>query len=198
MRNTLKRTLSLVLAVLMLGSVAATAFAAEQTVITKGMENLEYVMEYFEEDLGEPIPRHTYYFIMPEDWKKESNKWYDGSSLDSCVAGIYWYGATGQPDDYTPFYTKGWPGYAVTTKDEAGVYVASIPADVTTVIWNNTIDGGMDSTLPIYKEARQTEDLSTTGYDGSDPYGFYPEGIPTDPGCDGMVYVIDPLSTKVN
>jgi uncharacterized protein YjdB len=199
MRNTLKRTLSLVLAVLMLASVAATSISVSANDGAKYMHTLEDAMAYWESDqegcYGEAIPRTQVYFYMPEEWKNEHNDYYDGVSLDSCAAGVYWWSGSALPADYLPWYsTNAWPGYALTTQEAPGVFSAAVPFDATEIIFNNTIDGGMDSTLDIYTLAVQTSNIPMA-YDGADPYGFYPNGLTS---VEGMIFVSDPEGKEVN
>lgn len=194
MRKTFKRALSLALAVLTLTSVAA--FSASANNGSKSMHTIEAALEYFENDLGETIPKNTYYFYMPEEWKNEYNDFYDATvGLDSCMAGIYWWGTTATPDNYLEFYEKGWPGYAVTKQDAPNVFVADVPADATTIIWNNTVDGGTDKTTPEYEKSYQIGDNGVTSIEGSDSYGFYPNGLAS---TANMIYVVDPDATETN
>jgi len=194
MRNSLKRALSLVLAILMLSSVAVMSVSANSG--AKERHTLETAIEYFEKEYGEEIPLTTYYFYMPEEWKNEYNDYYDGTE-DSYAAGIYWFGSTlALPDDYKEgaHSTNGWPGYALVNQDAPNVFVANIPYDVHTLIFNNLVDGGQDKTLPVNKAAYQIGDTATN-YDGADDYGFYPNGLES---TANMIYVIDPEKTAEN
>ena len=192
MRNSLKRTLSLVLAILMLSSVAVISASANDG--AKERHTLETAIEYFEGEYGEEVPTTTYYFYMPDEWRNEYNDYYDGSDLASCMAGVYWYGSTlCLPDEY-PDHSNGWPGYAVVTKDTDNIFVANVPNDVHTIIFNNLVDGGMDKTLPVYTSAYQIAD-TPTNYDGADSYGFYPNGLES---TANMIFVVDPEATSEN
>ena len=194
MRNSLKRTLSLVLAILMLSSVAV--FSASANSGAKERHTLETAIAYFEADYGEEIPLTTYYFYMPEEWKNEYNDYYDGTE-NSYAAGVYWFGSTlALPDDYKEgaHSTNGWPGYALNIQDAPNVFVANVPYDVHTIIFNNLVDGGQDKTLPVNKAAYQIGD-TPTNYDGADTYGFYPNGLES---TANMIYVIDPAATSEN
>lgn len=186
MRKTLKRVLSTALAGLMVASVATVAVSANEG--QKTLVTFQQAWEkHFEPLLGE-IETAEYYFYMPDTWKNQYNDYYDGSDPNSYVAGVYWWEGPAIPKEY-PDNTNEWPGYAVTDRDPdcANVYKAVVPADVPTIVWNNSVNGGMDNTLDIFTAALQSADAPVTGYDpGMDNYGFYPNGLSS---MKGMIYV---------
>ena len=117
-----------------------------------------------------PDETNRYYFYMPDEWKNEYTD----------TAGIYWWEGTDA--------CLAWPGYTANKADADGVYYYDVPTDVTTVIWNNNIDGGSDKTQDIYKASAQTINIGTEYYDPGESDN-YPEGTDS---FDGMIYVIDP------
>lgn len=187
----MKKLLSICLIAILLCSVAVVPASANNG--EKTMHTLEQAMAYGEEELGYEIPTRTLYFYFRDDWKYESNDYYDASvGLDSCLPAVYWYGDVScEPDKYPIYEGNGWPGYILTDEVAPNVYKAEIPKDVHTVVLNNGIDSGHDQTQSIYLEGRQTPDVPAQGYDGADSYGFYPEGIP-EQNFDNMILVVDP------
>lgn len=146
------------------------------------------------------IETNRYYFYMPQDWRNEYNDAYDGVSLDSCRAGIYWWEdsyncekAENQNDT-----GKGWPGYVINETDPSdhNIFVADVPKDVVTIMFNNTVDGGGDPSIPVYDKSIYTRNIPVEYYSpDEDGYGFYPNGTET---FDGMIYVIDPKWVEIN
>lgn len=119
---------------------------------------------------------NRYYFYMPEEWKNEYTD----------TAGIYWWEGSETPDE--------WPGYEAHKADAGNVYYYDVPRDVTLIIWNNFVDGGVDPKAEIYKYAVQTKNICTEFYfpEESD---FYPEGVES---FDNMIYVTDPYYNPVS
>jgi UDP-N-acetylmuramate dehydrogenase len=60
-----------------------------------------------------------------------------------------------------------------------------VPKDVTTIIWNNFLDGGFDPEADVYKYAYQTRNIGTEYYDPEESF-VYPDG---NNGFDGMIIV---------
>ena len=126
-------------------------------------------------------------------WYNENNI-YDGKHY----AGVYWWGG--------PAATDGaWVGYRMEIENyEQGIYYADIPYDpddtdlsVVVAIFNNGVDGGTDSTKPIYYQAAQT---SNTNVEGAWPgdYDSLPDGTPDEFSFDNCIYVIDPDQVSIN
>ena len=188
MKNLLKRFSCLVLAGVIAGSAAVMTVSANSG--AKECHTLETAIEYFEGVYGEEVETTRYYFYMPDEWRNEYNDYYDGSDLSSCVPGVYWYGSLlCLPEEY-PAHENGWPGYAVTKRETDNIFVAEVPSDVHTIVFNNLVDGGMDRNSDVYDAAYQIVDTPTC-YDGADDYGFYPNGLES---TADMIYVIDPDS----
>ena len=131
---------------------------------------------------AEPVKTNRYYFYMPESWRNEYNSAYDGASLDSCRAGIYWWDGSSKPEN--------WTGYVIADREtaESNIFRADVPADVTKIIFNNTVNAVVNPELRDY--AYQTSDICSENYaPGDDDYGFYPDGIKN---FNNMIYVVDP------
>ena len=119
---------------------------------------------------------NRYYFYMPESWYNEY----------ATTAGIYWWEGTNA--------CSTWPGYVANETDVPGVYYYDVCEDVTTIIWNNAIDGGMDQEADIYTLAVQTKNIGSEYYDVDESVN-YPEGTPN---FDEMIYVVDNSMTEIN
>lgn len=121
---------------------------------------------------------NRFFFIMPDEWYNDCS--------DS--AGIYWWEGKDAPGM--------WPGYKAYKADAENVYYYDVPKDVTTIIWNNFVDGGYDLQAEIYYKLRQTLETKVDNYEESDwgygSYCFYPEGVES---LNGMVFVVDTVNT---
>ena len=125
---------------------------------------------------AKPDGYNRYYFYMPENWLNEH----------ATTAGIYWWEGTDA--------CSAWPGYVANPTDVEGVYYYDVCQDVTTIIWNNAIDGGTDPEAPIYTAAYQTINVGSEYYDAGESVN-YPDGTPN---FDEMIYVVDESKTMVN
>ncbi len=125
---------------------------------------------------AKPDGYNRYYFYMPESWYNEY----------ATTAGIYWWEGTDA--------CSTWPGYVANPTDVEGVYYYDVCQDVTTIIWNNAIDGGTDTEADIYTLAVQTKNIGSEYYDAGESVN-YPDGTPN---FDEMIYVIDENKTEVN
>lgn len=119
---------------------------------------------------------NRYYFYQPEDWKNDYT--------DSI--GIYWWEGTNPCDS--------WPGYEAYETETEGIFYYDVPQDVTTIIWNNFLDGGTDPEADIYTLAYETKNIWTEYYDPGESVN-YPDGTES---FDEMIYIIDPELTEVN
>ncbi len=145
-----KRILSVILAAVLTGSMAAISAISASAI-------LEPTGEYTP---GEGIETNRYYFFMPDSWYSEH----------SDTAGMYWWQGTdacgakdGSGGDLA------WPGYkAWESKDFEGLFYLDVPTDANPIIWNNYVDGGEDESLPIYTIATQTVDIGCEYYSEGD------------------------------
>ena len=197
----LKKTLSLVLAVCILASMACVAAVSASANAGDAIRRYN-VKDIVNSDPAAQVETKTFMFYMPEVWRNTFNDTYDGNSLASCSAGIYWWEGSYNANDYQGEHTNAWPGFAVTetVPEDKNIFTAKVPADVTTIIWNNLVDGGPDSEKDQYPDryvaAIQTSNILCEYYDANeDGYGFYPKGVEN---FDGMIYVCNPKATEVN
>ena len=240
-----KRTLSLILAVLILTSINVTmASAVSKTAPREGkikyiqrdaygnpvIDNFTHnpqevettqkygtrpvITEVVNSDPEIYVKTRKYRFYMPDNWRNDHNDNYDGENLDSCAAGIYWWGTTYNSDDFkngipdaegkTEYdNAQGWPGYRVLEQDpdDPHIFVCEVPEDCGTIIFNNLVDGGPSPVNnPAYGLCFQTFDIPTTYTSpNDDKYGFYTKTkdgkeISADNPMifDDMIYVVDP------
>ncbi len=182
----MKKIISLLLSILLVISCALST-ASAYSVTDSGVPTVDEAVKQHEALSGEKVETNRYYFLMPnghngerdEDGEFEST-WYNDYAT---TAGIYWW-SMGVADPQT------WCGYLPSGVDEndSDVYYADVPKAVTTIIWNNGVDGGMDNTLPIYYKSAQTCNIGAEYYDPGESDN-YPNGIKS---FDNMIYVIHP------
>ena len=119
--------------------------------------------------------------------------WYNNYNVlnGKNYAGIYWWGGSANVEGK-------WVGYRAEIEDyDQGIYYADVPCDVTTIIWNNGVDGGTDSSKPIYYLAAQTNDTNSEGAYVGD-FDTLPYGSPDPFYFDRCIYVIDPDQVSIN
>ncbi|MBK6087576.1 dockerin type I domain-containing protein [Ruminococcus difficilis] len=149
-------------------------------------------------DTGEVItPAHDELVLRKGD---KSPTWYnDFNILDGKhYAGIYWWGGPAEKDGY-------WVGYRMEIEDyDQGIYYADVPYDVddptasvAVAIFNNGVDGGMDSTKPIYDKAAQTGDTNVEGAFVGD-YDSLEYGSPDPWSFNNCIYVVNPDRFSIN
>ena len=149
-------------------------------------------------DTGEVItPAHDELVLRKGD---KSPTWYnDFNILDGKhYAGIYWWGGPAEKDGY-------WVGYRMDIEDyDQGIYYADVPYDVddptasvAVAIFNNGVDGGMDSTKPIYDKAAQTADTNVEGAFVGD-YDSLEYGSPDPWSFNNCIYVVNPDRFSIN
>lgn len=127
---------------------------------------------------AEPKPAGTnrYYFYLPEQWINDY----------AYTAGIYWWEGS--------ISGEYWPGNMAKSAGVEGVYYYDVATDTPTIIWNNHLDGGMDTTADVYTASLQTVDILTAGYAAGENE-LYPDGIAN---FDGMIYVVTLDEVYVN
>ena len=207
----MKKLISLALVLCMVLScfaVSASAYGwTDPDILTvdEAVEEHEFIYE-------EEVDTNRYYFLMPngsngdlgddESLDEEGNPvghpgeyaptWYipmDDGSLATQTAGIYWW-ESGVADP------AAWIGYLPSGEDEndPNVYYANVPVDVTTIIWNNAVDGGLDEADPIYYCAAQSINIPCEYYDAGESPN-YPDGTEN---FDNMIFVIDPDQISIS
>ncbi len=138
--------------------------------LTQNKTDGYYTNRSFGGDNPAPVlETNRYYFYMPNDWENKLSE----------DAGIYWWEGTNS--------CNLWPGYKAKRTDVDGLFYYDVPKDVTTIIWNNHLDGGYDPENEIYKLAKKSTNIGTEYYEKGESE-LYPEGLAS---FDEMVYVID-------
>ncbi len=157
-----------------------------------------HVPEKIDEETGEVVEEAHDDLVIKKGEKAPS--WYNENNIldGKHYAGVYWWGGPAEVDGK-------WVGYRMEIEDyEQGIYYADIPYDpddttasVTVAIFNNGVDGGTDTSKPIYYQAAQTidtnvegaypEDYETTPYGSPDPWSF-----------DHCIYIINPNRVSIN
>ena len=154
--------------------------------------------EVIDPDTGE-VTQEAYDEIVIHKGDKAPS-WYNENNIlgGKHYAGVYWWGGPADVDGK-------WVGYRMEIADEAqGIYYVDIPYDpddsdvsVTTAIFNNGVDGGTDSSKPIYFQAAQTVDTNIEGA-YPDDYDTTPYGSPDPLNFNGCIYIIDPDQVSIN
>ena len=222
----MRKFISVLLAIMLVLSLTTVAFSAYNVVdedapsLVDALEELEYdgpmARVYFQMPNGEtgPIADDDVYVHVPEvidpdtgevveeahddlvieaggkapSWYNEFNEAADGKHY----AGFYMWDSTASPD--------AWPGYRMEIEDyEDSIFYIDIPGDdeVVNGIFNNGVDGGTDTTQPIYYKAAQTIDTNMEGaYDGD--YETLWGDTYNEMDFDGCIYVIDPNQVSIN
>ena len=194
----MKRFISILLAVVLVVSCTVVASALYSWDSPDCLTVDQAIQNYIDE--GNEAPEtYRYYFLMPngsngekgddetlEFFGKYAPTWYiekaDGVPATTTAA-IYWWDAkVADPTD--------WVGYLPSGKEECDedIFYADIPVDVTTIIWNNGVDGGMDPEDPIYYCAAQSINIGAEYYDSGESPN-YPDGTDN---FDNMIFVVDP------
>ncbi len=150
------------------------------------------------------VATRRYYFYMPDSWYNEKNDNYDGNSLESCAAGIYWWGTAYNANDYMGDNAQGWPGFRIVNNlaDEGfpNIFYCDVPTTADIIIFNNTVDGGEAPSAPGWGYNAQTININTKyTKDLDDTYGFYKGMTEENPMTfDNMIYVVNPADTETN
>lgn len=205
----MKKIISILLAVMLVVSVATVSFGAvdyhptDSYTVTNDTPTCEEAIKACNDgQLGEV---QSIYFQLPEPvvgdemnttWKNKFNS--TDLGLDYCQVCIYWWGGIGSkwPDGTG----VAWVGYKTELVDaENRIYKAVVPADGGTplVIWNNGVNGGMDPSQEIFNYARQ---LANANIEGAYPedYETLPDGTPNEDNMDGCIQIIDYTQGEIN
>lgn len=168
--------------------VSISAFGAANAFADSGSARLR--------DVKDAVPDsasvRTLRFYMPTEWRNTYNDSYDGASLSSCTAGIYWWSGSCTPKEFYGGKKGDWPGFSVheTEPSDPNIFVAKIPSDVSNVIFNNTVEVVNRDDNDKLLAAFQTVNINTDSYfPDEDEHGFYPQGKKD---CDGMIFVCSP------
>lgn len=197
----MKKVISMALALILLVSMSIVAFSAYST-FDDGVLTVKEALDAYTQETGETVSTYRYYLLEPNGTTGLKGKDPEGTYYDQFApswlhgewtaagAGIYWWDAPNCPNP------SGWIGYKADglVEGTTNVWYADVPIDVTTVIWNNGVDGGMDAEAEIYKYKAQSMNIPSEYYDpGENPY--FPEGTDN---FDGFIWVADPDKSEVN
>ena len=211
----MKKIISILLAVMLVVSVAAVSAGAYNT--EGDYTNLNSGSSYNPGDSytvddntptceeailacgGNLADTQAIYFQLPlEDPNQKGSDWANKFNTDAngvCQVCVYWWGGLAGSSDRGWPSGKGctWVGYRTELVDaENRIYKATVPADGGTpiMIWDNGVNGGMDETKEIFNYARQLADANIEGaYEGD--YPTLPEGTPNEDNMDGCIQIID-------
>lgn len=157
-----------------------------------------HVPEKIDEDTGEVIEEAHDDLVIHKGEKAPS--WYNENNVldGKHYAGVYWWGGPAEVDGK-------WVGYRMEIENyEQGIYYADIPYDpdddsasVKVAIFNNGVDGGTDTSKPIYYQAAQTIDTNVEGA-YPDDYDTTPYGSPDPWSFDNCIYIINPNRVSIN
>ena len=190
----MKKIISILLAVMLVVSVAVMSVSAEYApeesyTVTKDTPTCEEAIVACGGDLSNT---QTIYFQCPEDWKMDGYNVLEGNDYTEVC--VYW--ASGIGTKWPSGAEQKWVGYRATLVDAANrIYSAKIPLGTSKqappyVIWNNGVNGGMDESDPIFKKARQLMNLNIQGLEEEEEDSL-PEGTPDPDSQDGCIAIID-------
>ena len=196
----MKKVLSIILAVVLVASMTVIAVNAYST-FDEGALTVKQAVTQYEEENETEVPTYRYYFLMPDGKTGLKGKNPESEFYGQFAPSWFHSGTEEDPFNYTEFgpaaywwdalscpNPTAWVGYTLGNNVEGTtVYYADVPVNVTTIIFNNGVDGGTDSTLPIYYLAAQTVNQNAEYYEeGDSEYGITCDSF------DGMIYVIEP------
>ncbi|MBR2714796.1 MAG: hypothetical protein IKB73_01160 [Ruminococcus sp.] len=160
---------------------------------SRPVPSLKDVLNDYDKENGTTTPTYRYYFLMPNgengkigDVNTEWVNVYYGEYAQSWhnnysdKAGIYWW----SQDIFNP---ESWPGYTMEKADTECVFYADVPQSVDTVIFTNTLDGGMIEEHEIHSKARQSAIIPC--YIDEDFAYYHPKGVKN---FDNMIFVLNP------
>ncbi len=219
-----KRILSIILACTLVMSIAAIAMSSASAAVDPKTGR-------YSTSSNPEVKTRRYYFLMPtnlqiadKDGNPKTINWENkfteeivkNDPLKQPVAGAYWWGDVtdgcssidgGNPD------APAWPGYKIpyfAETEEGKIFYVDCPADVTSIIFNNYVNGGTDPTAEIASNAWQTDNASSEYYSAGDTE-TYPDGVgedlsdtitvngdPVEVGFNNMIYVVDHEISEVN
>lgn len=195
----MKKIIAILLAVLLLASVATFAVSAYST-SDDDVQTVSEAVKAYEEENGVEIETYRYYYLQPNGrtgfigkdpegpcYEKFADSWEFPGFTDG-GSGIYWWDQADVPNP------GGWVGYKCDGKlDGCNVWYADVPSTVTTILWNNGVDGGMDTTQEIYYKAMQSNNVGAEYYDpGESPYIEHTDNF------NNMIWVCNPDAIEIN
>ena len=189
----MKKIVSIMLVLVLMASIAVVSASASYS-LSEGAKTVEEAVN----EAGVTETRR-YWFIMPDGKSGRTDpstgevapNWYNDYTEG---AGIYWWGGSAKPE--------GWCGYAAMKGDAENVFYADVPKDVTTIIWNNGVNGGETPTDPddpndIYFKAAQSVNINSEYCEAGEEITL-PNGVSEEEGFDNMVFIIYPEEVSIN
>ena len=192
----MKKFISILLAVMLVASVAISASAYNVWPITipdfdqeipVQAQTADEAIAAYEAENGVTVPTNKYLFLMPDgksgftgaDGTTLAGSWYNEYAQGT---GVYWWGSA----EACP---TAWAGYQAMPEDaKQNIWYANVPKLATTFIFNNGIDGTQDADWPLYTKAAQTVNIPCE-YPDPGEYDTIPEGADS---FDNCIFVIDP------
>jgi len=195
----MKKIISILLAVMLVVSVACVSFDAvtynptDSYTVTADTPTCEEAVVACGGSLDEV--QYIYFQLPAEDPAHPENNWTNKFNTlpgtDYCQVCAYWWTGTGA--DWPDGTHVQWVGYRTTLVDPVNrIYRAALPndGDTASIIFNNGVNGGMDKTAEIFNYARQLMDANIEGaYEGD--YDTLPDGTPDPDLMDGCIAIID-------
>ncbi|MBQ8539091.1 MAG: dockerin type I repeat-containing protein [Ruminococcus sp.] len=159
------------------------------------LKSVKEALKDAEEEKGD-IETNRYYFLMPNGKNGERGKQPDQNHYNefspswynkyTSSAGIWW--------GYSEQMSAGnWPGLAMETTSYNDIFYAYVPKDVSSLMFNNTIEDGFfnDDSLKEYEHF--TTDVPACGYEEGQS-DLYPDGLDS---FDNMIFVIEPYTPSI-
>lgn len=174
MKNKGKKLLSLLLVAVIVVSVAVTgvvSFGAYDV----APPNQNRLPEYTP---SAGVKTNNIYFAMPGAWIGAEEGFTVRQTWEKygSTAGIYWWGSLDNPDEAPAAAGHGWPGWKMKKNETIeNLYSSHIPKGTASMIFDNFIDSGMDTSYPEYAAAQQTKDLTDLEYLGEGSSDYYPK-----------------------
>lgn len=207
----MKKIISILLAVMLVVSVATVSFGAvdynptdSYTVTNDTPTCEEAIIACNGGQLGDV--QHIYFQLpLPVEGDEQNTTWtnkYNSTDLglDYCQVCVYWWGGiAGESGSWPSGAGCTWVGYKTKLVDPVNrIYEATLPAEGTPlVVWNNGVNAGMDQTKEIFQYGRQLANANIEGaYEGD--YDTLPEGTPHEFDMDGCIQIIDYSQGEVN
>lgn len=139
--------------------------------------------------------QYLYFQLPEEDPNQKGSDWVNKFNTDAngvCQVCLYWWGGIGSDWSAVGGGKATWVGFRTTLIDkENRIYRAVVSNDGSTplVIWDNGVNGGMDKTKEIFNYARQLAEKNIEGAVEGD-YDTLPEGTPNEDNMDGCIQII--------
>lgn len=154
-------------------------------------KTVEQAITEYEQENDTEVETHRYYFLMPN-----GNNGHVGDDADGDFLNKYplaWHTEFGETPSIF-WWDSGiadpaqWTGYYLDKGDSDSVFYADVPVNVSFIIFNNSVHGGVEYDDPLSYFAVQTANIGSEYYDPGESVN-YPDGLDS---FDNMIYVVDP------